>query len=182
MNTRYYVYKLKVVSPVIAPKLPESLTKEVKSYLKSINKYTNEELEHLDRVFLRFRDPVTNLVKVFIRGTTIRGAIKVAIGVLGRPLFGLRIIGAYFSENSVKVYTQSLIKNGKQKLFTYEFIIPGSEGVVYSLDDLESEFAYKVGDEDGKSSTIRKIRITLPIMISIGAMKSKGHGVCILSK
>ena len=165
MSLEARVYVLRVISPVVAPVLPWCTVERLKSELP----YDQETLEHIDRVFERTVNPLTGQKCVWVKGYAIRSALKEALGVKGKPVRGLRIIGAYFPLDAVSVEVSHVTQaSGRGTPVLYEVIKAGATGTVIAIDSVE-DFLTQHGAR-------------LPFTFQLGAWKSKGFGLVVLDK
>ena len=149
--------KVRVLTNIIAPSHSKSMLRHLVKKFELDKKYP-DAAKHLDRVFNRAVNPITNQREVWLEGNAVLAAIKCAIGVVGKPIDFPVVFGMYFPEDCTNVVIKHVTKNdGTTTLFVSEVIIPDSVGILL-LKDLPKE-KY------------------MPDRIQIGAMQKKGFGL-----
>ena len=152
------VYVMEVLTPILAPKHPKAVLRVLIERYRLREKY-GDVAQSLDSVFLRAIDPFRNTMCVYITGSTLRSAIKEALGLAGKPTPELFVLGAYFNEEDVIMYSRSVTQaSGVKTVVNDEAILPGAKGVVYGILD----------------------GIKLPIQFTIGRSKNRGFGQAVI--
>ncbi|RLI86872.1 MAG: hypothetical protein DRP01_03260 [Archaeoglobales archaeon] len=121
------VYPCITITPVLAPyTFPPHL-------VVPRDKYDQEILEHLDKVFIRIQG------KPAILGNTVRASIKRALGLHGKPMKLPTIMYMLFPEECVTTYSYSIINaRGKQSVVNIEAILPNCQGELYADSSLKN--------------------------------------------
>ena len=160
----YVSFTVVALTNIIAPKpvIPQYMGALISRY--GLDKKYGEVASHIDRIFWRYIHPVSNKMQPVITGSQIRGALKEALGLGGKPLkTPFKIVGVFFNEEDVTVEIRYVtMQNGRQTLRINEIVIAGSKGELLILtprDDLP-------------------LFNRLPgLTINVGAEKSKGMGL-----
>jgi len=151
-NTVYAV-KVKFILPVWG----QMHGFKAEEYPPLVEKY-GEEAKHLDCFFFRTENPITRKQEILIPGSTVYGAIKVALGKQGVPMKYPWIFGIFVDEEHVKMnILKRTLPNGKSSLLCGEIILPNTTGFLLIKD---------LPEEDLR-----------PRVINLGKMKKQGYGL-----
>ena len=158
-----YVVKVRTLSTVNSPNLPKStIFKLIKMYGLDKKYCTNGEpdkdLLHLDSMFFRAVDPISGQLKPYIRGSSVFGAIKNALGLGGEMMDYPVVYGIYFEEEHVVLDSKRVTTiTGKPSVTVNEVVVPGAEGYLLV--------------EDMPPKDMR------PELIQVGSWRKKGYGL-----
>jgi len=158
-----YVVKVKVCTTINSPVLPKSTVfRLIKLYglehKYKVNSAPDKNLAHLDGLFFRAVDPITGELKPYIRGSSVFGAIKSALGLKGENLDYPTVYGIYFDEEHVVLDSKRITTlDGRPSVTVNEVVVPGAEGYLI-IGDLPPE--------DMRPSTVQ-----------IGSWRKKGYGL-----
>lgn len=157
-----YFYVVKTVTPILAPKYEEPVVKQIAQHYNLAEKYGEELVGHLDRVFQRMtlRTGGEQVRYVLIEGHRVWAAIKQALGLGGKPSESPGIIGLLFPEEAVVARQFYITRpDGTPTLMTAEVVLPDSQGILLTERPLPDEVLEKLDT------------------FKIGARTSKGWGL-----
>ncbi len=144
------VYKVVVISPILAMyTIPARL-------VVPPGKYPKDVVDHIDRVFLRIQGKPT------ILGSTIKAAIKRAMGDIGIPSNMPKIYYMLCDEDIVTLYKYSIVVKDKQTLSINEIILPNDDKCILLASEKLAQYLKK------------------PINITIGGKRKWGWGQVII--
>lgn len=129
-----YVVETRVYTAINAPSLPKTTVMRLVTLYELHRKYTlgntvDKELIHIDAVFLRAIDPADGRRKPYIRGSTVFGAIKTALGYANTTLEYPTIYGMFFEECDVVLDSRRVTtRQGRPTVYVTEIVLPGAKG------------------------------------------------------
>ena len=126
------IFKARAVTPIIYGRSIDQLPASMQELIRKA--YGDEVFAHIDYVLPRAPHPITGELMLYIPGTTVYSALKVAAGMAGKPFtMPSKVLGLYFPQSlaSINIYH---VQKDKSIPVVAEVVNPG-EGQLLILGD-----------------------------------------------